>query len=40
MSDLVYKIVEIVGTSTKSGDDAIQNGISRACKSLRLLISI
>jgi flavin-binding protein dodecin len=37
MSDHVYKIVEIVGTSTKSADDAIQNGISRASKSLRHL---
>ena len=37
MSDHVYKIVEIVGTSAKGTDDAIQNGISRASKSLRHL---
>lgn len=35
MSDHVYKIVEIVGTSDKTIDDAIQNGIARANESLR-----
>lgn len=35
MSDHVYKIVEIVGSSTKSSDDAIRNAISRASQNLR-----
>ena len=35
MSEHVFKIVEIVGTSGKSIEDAIQNGIARADKSLR-----
>jgi flavin-binding protein dodecin len=37
MDDHVYKLIEIVGTSTKSIDDAIQNGISRAGETLRRL---
>lgn len=37
MSDQVFKIVEIVGTSRQSIEDAIQNGISRASNSLRHL---
>ncbi|WP_221791971.1 dodecin [Aquisediminimonas sediminicola] len=35
MSNHVYKVVEIVGTSSKSIEDAIQKGISRAGSSLR-----
>lgn len=35
MEPHVYKIVEIVGTSTASIEDAIQRGITRASLSLR-----
>lgn len=35
MSEHVYKVVEIVGSSTKSSDDAIHNAVARASKSLR-----
>ncbi|MGC4251996.1 MAG: dodecin family protein [Sphingobium sp.] len=35
MEDHVYKLVEIVGTSHKSTDDAIQNGLKRARETLR-----
>ncbi len=31
----VYKVVEIVGTSETSIEDAIQSGITRAAKSVR-----
>ena len=34
MSEHVYKLSEIVGTSRKSMDDAITNAVSRARKSL------
>lgn len=37
MSDHVYKIVEIVGSSSKSTDDAIQNAVARASKTLKHL---
>lgn len=37
MDDHVYKIIEIVGTSTTSIDDAIQNGVARAGETLRRL---
>jgi flavin-binding protein dodecin len=37
MSDRVYAISEIVGTSTESVDDAIRNGIRRASTTLRHL---
>lgn len=37
MSDHVYKVVEIVGSSAKSTDDAIQNAVSRASKTLHNL---
>lgn len=37
MSDHVYKIVEIVGSSSKGTDDAIQNAIARASKTLKNL---
>jgi flavin-binding protein dodecin len=33
----VYKVVELVGTSTKSIEDAIQSAIGRATKTLRQL---
>jgi len=35
--DRVYKLVEIVGTSSKSFADAASNGMQRASKSLRNL---
>lgn len=35
MSDHVYKIVEIVGTSAESIEDAIQRAIRRASRTLR-----
>jgi len=36
-SDHVYKVIELVGTSEKSVDDAIQNAIARASKTLKNL---
>ena len=35
MSDHIYKKVELVGSSTKSIEDAIQNAIAKAGKSVR-----
>ena len=35
MSDHVYKLVELVGSSTVSSDDAIRNAIETAGKTLR-----
>ncbi len=35
MSDSVYKIIELVGTSTESWEKAAENAISRASESLR-----
>ena len=35
MPDSVYKIIELVGSSTKSWEDAAQNAIKLASKSLR-----
>jgi len=35
MSSNVYKIVEIVGSSPVSIEDAIKNGLSRAAKTVR-----
>ena len=37
MSDHVYKIIELVGSSTVSTDDAIRNAVSRAGQSVRNL---
>jgi flavin-binding protein dodecin len=37
MSDHVYKKVELVGSSTTGVEDAIQNAISNASKSLKHL---
>ncbi|HSJ48688.1 MAG TPA: dodecin [Gammaproteobacteria bacterium] len=37
MSDHVYKIIELVGTSTKSSDEAIELAIAKAGKSLHNL---
>lgn len=37
MSEHVYKIVELVGSSTQGTDKAIQNAVDRAAKTLRNL---
>ena len=37
MSDHVYKVIELVGSSTKSTDDAIHNAIERASQTLKHL---
>jgi hypothetical protein len=37
MADHVYKMLELVGSSTKSTDDAIRNAVSRASKTVRHL---
>jgi dodecin len=37
MSDHVYKLVEIVGTSTRSLEDAINKGVARAGATLKHL---
>lgn len=37
MADHVYKVTELTGSSSKSIEDAIQNAIKRASKSLRNL---
>jgi len=35
MSDSVYKIIELVGSSTSSWEDAAKNAVERASKTLR-----
>jgi flavin-binding protein dodecin len=35
MHDHVYKIIELVGSSTVSSDDAIRNAIAKASESVR-----
>ena len=35
MSNSVYKVIELVGSSTKSWDDAAANAINKASKTLR-----
>jgi len=37
MDDHVYKVIEVVGSSTVSSDDAIQQVIAKSAKSLRNL---
>ena len=37
MTDHVYKIIELVGSSSVSTDDAIRHAIETAAKSLRLV---
>jgi flavin-binding protein dodecin len=37
MGDHVYKVIELVGSSTTGTDDAIRNAISRASNSLKNL---
>lgn len=36
-TDHVYKVIELVGTSEKSVDDAIKNGVARANATLKHL---
>jgi len=35
MTDHVYKHIELTGSSTKSVEDAVENAISRAAKTVR-----
>lgn len=35
MSDHIYKLIELTGSSTRSSDDAIQNAIKKASKSVK-----
>lgn len=37
MSDHVYRVIEVVGTSTTSSDDAIRAALSKAAETLREL---
>lgn len=37
MTDHIYKMIELVGSSKTSTDDAINNAISRASKTLRYM---
>jgi flavin-binding protein dodecin len=37
MPNHVYKLVELVGSSTTSTDDAIRNAVETAAKTLRLI---
>ncbi len=35
MTDSVYKVIELIGTSAKSWEDAAKTAVERAAKSLR-----
>ena len=35
MSDHIYKKIELVGSSTTSMEDAVQNAVNRAAKTIR-----
>ena len=37
MSEHIYKVIELVGSSTTGSDDAIQNAITRAAQTLKNL---
>ena len=37
MSDHTYKIIEIVGSSTSSSDDAVRNAVAKASESVKNL---
>ena len=37
MSDHVYKVIELVGTSTRSSDEAIEQAVAKAAQSLHNL---
>lgn len=35
MSDHIYKLIELTGSSAKSSDDAIENAIKKAAKTVK-----
>ena len=35
MTEHVYKLLELTGSSTKSSDDAVQNAVAKASKTMR-----
>lgn len=35
MADAVFRKIEIIGTSNNSIEEAVQNGVRRACETLR-----
>jgi flavin-binding protein dodecin len=37
MSEHIYKVIELVGSSTTSSDEAIRNALARASKTLKNL---
>ncbi|WP_129843289.1 dodecin [Streptomyces sp. RFCAC02] len=37
MSEHIYRVTEIVGSSTESVDDAVRNAVDRASRTLRML---
>lgn len=37
MTDNVYKVVQIVGSSSKSTDDAVENAVKKASETIRNL---
>ncbi len=37
MSDSVYKVIKLIGTSTKSWEDAAENAVKTAAKNLKNL---
>jgi len=37
MSEHVYKTIELVGSSTKSSEDAVRNAVAKAAKTVRNL---
>ncbi len=37
MTDHVYKLIELVGSSKKSSDEAVRNAVARAAKTLKNL---
>ncbi len=37
MNDHVYKMIEVVGSSSKSSDEAIENAVAKAAESLHHL---
>jgi flavin-binding protein dodecin len=37
MSEHIYKVIELVGSSTTSSDDAVRNAIERASQTLKNL---
>jgi len=39
MNESTYKIIELVGTSTSSWEDAAKNGLKLRCKNVNLFLS-